>query len=248
MPSGAGRLRAVAVPDRGGTLSRVKRSVPQVARCPGGCACHGETHPLLRLQRMVGNRGVARLVASGTVTLNRAEDSEEPPVRPVPPVRGRGKLPSLVAYAGLSLQGRTRASFSHTYRTEDLVTERGEGCTRCRGPNCVHVTGRVVTDYSVSTTVTLPAVPRRLRPCQRERVRTTIDTVLAPHEQQHVDAFKTYEGTSEQAVDVTACRGGVSAAIQALVRDEATARRDAAQAASDALDPFQTDVDLDCED
>ena len=197
---------------------------------------------------MVGNRAVVQLVASGGLTLNRLENSEEPPVRQVPPVRGRGKLPELLAYAGLSLQGKTRARFSFTYRTEDLVTERGEGCTRCRGPNCVHVTGRVIADYAVATSVTLPRVPRGLRPCQRDRVREAISSVLAPHEQQHVDAFKTYEGSSEQSVDVTTCRTGVTAAIQAMVNEEARTRRESAQAESDALDPFQTDVDLDCED
>jgi hypothetical protein len=197
---------------------------------------------------MVGNSGVVRLVASAGLTLDRAEDLEEPPVRQVPPVRGRGKLPSLLAYAGLSLRGKTRASFSYSYRTEDLVTERGEGCARCRGPNCVHVGGRVITDYTVSTTVSLPRVPAGLRPCQRERVREAISSVLDPHEQEHVEAFRTYEGTSEQSVDVTACRAGVNAAIQAIVREEARARRESAQAASDALDPFQADVDLDCED
>jgi hypothetical protein len=114
----------------------------------------------------------------------------------------------------------------------------------------VHVTGRVVTDYAVTTRVTLPQLAqfRNLTPCQRERVREAIDNVLAPHEQDHVAAFEQYNGTSEQDFDLTTCRASLPGAISAMVRAEEQPRRAAAQAASDALDPFNVPVDLDCSD
>ena len=75
-----------------------------------------------------------------------------------------------------------------------------------------------------------------------------IDNVLAPHEQQHVSAFNTYRGTTNRQFDLTLCRNEFDATIRSMVESEESARRSAAQAASDALDPFHFDVDLDCED
>ena len=101
---------------------------------------------------------------------------EEVAVDPVPPVTIIGEPHEVVAYAGapnIRLQGRTRARFDGgRSRTENLVTEPGSGCKRCRGKNCVHMTGTVVTEYHVSTTVTLPKASsfRRLTECQRQRV------------------------------------------------------------------------------
>jgi len=47
---------------------------------------------------------------------------------------------------------------------------------------------------------------------------------------------------------MTICRSDIEAAIQSLHDAEQSTRQAAAQALSDALDPFQFDVDLDCED
>jgi Domain of unknown function (DUF4157) len=179
------------------------------------------------------------------------EDAEEPSVEPVPTVRGEGEPEEVVAYGNTSLRlrGRTHAAYRYSFRTTDEVTEAGTGCRGCRGPNCVHVTGTLITDYAVNTRVTLPRVSqfRRLTPCQRERVQDAIDTVLAPHEQKHVDAFNTYNGTTEQPFDLTVCRAALPAAIRAMVSAEQRPRRAAAQSASDNLDPYYFDVDLDCD-
>ena len=102
----------------------------------------------------------------------------------------------------------------------------------------------------MTTTVTLPRAAdfRRLTRCQRERVQDAIDNVLAPHEQEHVDAFETYNGTTEQPFDLTLCRNQLSGAVRRMARAEEGPRRAAAKAASAALDPFNFNVDLDCED
>jgi hypothetical protein len=111
------------------------------------------------------------------------------------------------------------------------------------------VRGTLVSTYTVATTVTLPSVNDfpNLTPCQRQRVQDGITNVLASHEQQHVSAFRTYNGTTRQAFDMTICRGAFNAAMQSLHDSEQSARQAAAQARSDALDPFQFDVDLNCD-
>jgi hypothetical protein len=107
-----------------------------------------------------------------------------------------------------------------------------------------------VSTFRVATTVTLPSVNDfpDLTACQRQRVRAGINNVLAPHEQEHVAAFRTYNGTVRTPFDFTICRSDFDGRVQELHDSVESLRRSTAQAASDALDPFQFDVDLDCED
>jgi hypothetical protein len=112
------------------------------------------------------------------------------------------------------------------------------------------VTGDLIATYSVATTVTLPSVndfPNLTR-CQRQRVQDAIDNVLAPHEQQHVAAYNTYNGTTSRNFDLTLCRSQFDATIRGMFKAEERARLSAAKAASAALDPFHFDVDLNCQD
>ncbi len=108
--------------------------------------------------------------------------------------------------------------------------------------------GTLESTFSVKTSVTLPRVSNfpHLTPCQQERVQDAIDNVLAPHEQQHVDAFHTYDGTVSTPFDLMLCRASFNARIQAMHNSLDQSRRAAAQSASDVLDPFLFDVDLDC--
>jgi hypothetical protein len=110
--------------------------------------------------------------------------------------------------------------------------------------------GDLVATYAVTTTITLPRVSDfpNLSVCQRQRVRDAIANVLAPHEQQHVAAFNTYNGATRRRFDVTLCRSTFDSTIRTMFEAEERTRRSAAQAASDALDPFHFDVDLNCED
>jgi hypothetical protein len=173
-------------------------------------------------------------------------------VDPVPDVTGQGKPHTATAHAGgVTLRGKTNARFDGgSFHTENISTQAGSGCTRCKAKDCVHVTGQVVTTYKVTTQVSLPNMAqfRNLTPCQRQAVQDAIQNRLAPHEQDHVTAFSQYNGTSSQDIDVTTCRTAFPNTVQQLVNSEERARRAQAQAASDALDPFQIDVDLDCTD
>ena len=221
---------------------------------------------VLQLQRWLGNSCVAgilesqrgaiprRAITGERLITRQTDDQEQVVADPVPPVTVTGEPHEVVAFAGtpsIRLQGRTNARFNGgTSKTENLVTEPGSGCRSCRGNNCVHVTGTVVTEYRVTTTVTLPRASdfRRLTRCQKERVQDAINNVLAPHEQEHVDAFETYNGTSEQPFDLNLCRGRLPGVVRKMARAEEGPRRAAAKSASAAHDPFNFNVDLDCED
>jgi hypothetical protein len=131
-----------------------------------------------------------------------------------------------------------------------MRTSAATGCDACDDSECVHVTGTLISTFRVATTVTLPSVSDfpDLTACQRQRVRDGINNVLAPHERQHVTAFRTYNGVVRTPIDLTICRTDLDASVQALHDSIEGPRRTAAQDLSDALDPFVFDVDLDCED
>jgi hypothetical protein len=66
--------------------------------------------------------------------------------------------------------------------------------------------------------VTLPSVHDfpDLTACQRQRVRDAISNVLAPHEQRHVGAFRTYNGTVRTPFSITLCGADFDSSIQAV--------------------------------
>jgi hypothetical protein len=171
----------------------------------------------------------------------------------LPTPEGQGAPSHAIAFnrrGPLRLRGRTDATYDGgRFQTQNVTVRPGADCTGCSGRNCVHVTGTLEATYSVSTSVTLPRVADfpGLTPCQQRRVQDAIDNVLAPHEQEHVRAFEQYNGTTRRAFDLTLCRSEFDGAIQRMFEAEEQARRAAAQAASDALDPFHFDMDLDCE-
>jgi hypothetical protein len=184
---------------------------------------------------------------------NGAQPAAGPAQEVLPALEGQGVPTHVVDFnrrGPLRLRGRTDADFDGgSFRTENTTVEAGRGCVGCPPRQCVHVTGTLVATYSVQTRVTLPRVSDfpGLTPCQQQRVQNAIENVLAPHEQQHVEAFETYNGTTRRAFDLNICRSQLNSAIRQMFRAEERARRRAAQAASDALDPFHFDVDLDCE-
>ncbi|PZO46502.1 MAG: hypothetical protein DCF15_20185 [Phormidesmis priestleyi] len=185
--------------------------------------------------------------ASGSIL----ESANQTIIQPLPNLEGEGEPSITVAYGNsLRLQGLTRARFSNSFATQDVVTAQAEGCEGCRTSNCVHVTGTLISAFTVTTTVTLPSVTDfpTLTDCQQQRVQNAINTVLAPHEQQHVSAFNTYNGSVSTVFDMTFCRGRFANEIQALHNRTESSRRRTTQAASDALDPFHFDIDLDCTD
>src|SRR5262249_4352901 len=181
-----------------------------------------------------------------------AKNSEITPVEAeeeFPGISGEGVTTHAIAY-GLSLRGRTDADFSSSFSTENGQTRPAKGCAQCGADECIRATGTLVSTFQVATTVTLPSVDDfpGLTPCQRDRVQSGITNVLAPHEQRHVTAFHTYDGTVRRAFNLTLCESDFDARIQALHDGIAASRQARAQARSDALDPFNFDVVLNCQD
>jgi hypothetical protein len=92
----------------------------------------------------------------------------------------------------------------------------------------------------------LPSPPAGLTECETAAVQAAIDTTLAAHEQQHVDAFNTYAGTESTAYTYTGCQSGKDAFIRSRHNSIEATRRAASNAASAALDPFNMTIPCDC--
>jgi hypothetical protein len=152
----------------------------------------------------------------------------------------------------IRLEGKTTAQFDGgTSQIRNQQVERATDCAGCDERRCLRVTGTLVLNYRVTTQVSLPSVNDYpdLTPCQRRRVQDAIDTVLAPHEQEHVRAFETYNGTVEHPFDLKVCSTeDANTRLQAIHDGDAAQREAAARQRSDALDPFHFDVDLACDD
>jgi len=208
---------------------------------------------LLQLQRSVGNRALSQVVqrrpattvrpvrpAAGTALQRDGDDPGAGPGPapapatddPLPPGPFPGETHEVeVAGRTFSFQGRTRASYAHSWDHEnDAVT----GGVR---------TGTLVENFSVTTAVTLPPAPAGLSDCEAQIVDTAINVTLANHEQQHVNAFNGYTGTVRSPYSVTGGADAATAALAARHTANERARRAATDAASAALDPFNVPVD-----
>lgn len=179
-----------------------------------------------------------------------AEKEEERMMQPesLPDFSTHGR-PSVRTVFGKSITvtGKTDRAFDGgSGTTKNLKGSPAKNCDGC--DDCWSITGSLVITYGVTTTVTLPDVPDGLTKCQQQRVRDVIDGKIAPHEQEHVAAFNTYNGTVTLPISYTGCKEGLEAHVQKMHDDHAVAREAAAQAKSDALDPFVVPIDLDCED
>jgi hypothetical protein len=179
----------------------------------------------------------------------KATDSQAT-VNPVPELSGTGEPDDVVVFGNtVNLEGETNATFNSSWKSTNQKTIPGQNCEECSSSDCVNLSGTLVNTFTVSTRVTLPEVPDDLTPCQRKRVRKAIDTILNPHEQQHVRAFRTFNGTTRKAFKLkNICRDSIDSKLQEMHDAERQSRQSAAQAKSDALDPFNVPVDLDCED
>ncbi len=170
--------------------------------------------------------------------------------------KGRpGKAVNFGSGQGVQLRGLTSADYANngwSLINENLA--RGSGCEGCNDRQCEQYSATVRSTFQVATNVSLPNMSEysHMSECQQQRIRNAINNVLAPHEQQHVAAFRTYNGTVETPIALTACRNQLAT----LVRSRADSthlsverpRRASAQGASDALDPFVVNVDLNCTD
>lgn len=148
----------------------------------------------------------------------------------------------------LDLEGYTDAVYNKGAGTtlgEKKI--KSKGCDDCE-ESCIQVTGSLKVPYTVKTTVSLPSVPDDLRPCQKQRVASAIKNKLAPHEQKHVAAFKTFNGTPLLPVQYKGCESGYDSYLEGLSEAEFERRKNIADAKSAKLDPFVVDVDLCCKD
>jgi hypothetical protein len=189
---------------------------------------------------------------------DRGEQASRSPAQDTPSITLRStqatRHETTVSGAGRSirLEGETTAQFDGgTSQIRNQQVERATDCAGCDERRCLRVTGTLVLNYRVTTQVRLPSVNDYpdLTPCQRRRVQDAIDTVLAPHEQEHVRAFETYNGTVEHPFDLKVCSTeDANTRLQAIHDGDAAQREAAARQRSDALDPFHFDVDLACDD
>ena len=181
---------------------------------------------LLALQRQAGNRAVAELVTTARST------------------------PRNTATGGITLHGETEPHYDGgTSKIVDPKPRRAKGCTDCPpDQGCMRVTGTLVIDYKVDVTIRMPDVPGGLTPCQERRVRAWLRDVLGPHEQDHARRYRTYDGTTRRAFDITGCgQAAVQEKLQEMHDTQAEDRAKKADAHSLAIDPFTREIDLDCD-
>jgi hypothetical protein len=144
-----------------------------------------------------------------------------------------------------SVHGQADATFDGG--TGKMLNQKVQKSTACKDcpDDCMRVTGTLSVTYHVDVAVTLPDVPDGLNACEEAKVRQFINTTLRAHENEHVRRFKTYNGTKAIPINLTGCsESDVQAQVQALHDADEQPRQAAAQALSDAIDPFTASVDL----
>ncbi len=148
----------------------------------------------------------------------------------------------------LDLEGYTDAVYNKGAGTAIGEKKKpAKGCEDC-DESCIQATGFVKVPYKVATTVSLPAVPEDLRPCQQQRVAGALKNKLAPHEQKHVAAFRTFDGSPLLPINYKGCESGYDSYLEGLAETEFERRKGIADAKSAKLDPYVVDVDLCCKD
>jgi hypothetical protein len=219
-----------------------RSAAPTPCACGGGTTCRCHERDLSH-----GEHGLDRQVAEG----ERDEEQWEPP--PWSPLEGEGEPRDPVHEAKtVQIKGLTHGNFDGgKYSTKSTVS-KGQDCEGCKPKDCTTVSGTVESTFTANPKVELPKVSDfpDLTPCQQKRVQEAIDTKIAPHEQEHVTRFKTYDGQTSLPFSVTACRSELrekaGAVVDKIHKDENKRRGDAADKHSLAIDPFVVTVDLDC--
>lgn len=146
----------------------------------------------------------------------------------------------------ITLEGVTHFDFNeHTYSLPDTQLRQGSDCDGCEGRDCVSISADVTISYSLNTRVELPSVADYpdLTTCEQRNVQNAIDTVLAPHEQEHVDALHQYDGSETVSFSATLCRNEIESRLADFVEARDDARKQAARDRSAALDPFNFTFD-----
>jgi len=241
--------------------NEVEEQKPSTGRMEKPRAAHGAFYRFGPVLTMPGvfdeSGGASRKHNSGdagadNVKMAALADRLQPALPVTLKVSGKGEQSRDSAKATtVRLEGRTDADFDGgSFETQNVRVSAAQGCGACaEGDPCIRARGVLLARYQVTTTVTLPSADDfpELTSCQKARVQHAIDTVLAPHEQQHVEAFRRYNGAIRTPFDVNLCRSEFDSTIRSMFDSQESARRADAQDASDRLDPFHFDVDIDCE-
>lgn len=198
------------------------------------------------VQQHRGYAGIYRLSDNSEGPAKEETTAEEQPVMSFG--TGETQYADQVAFAnceGVNVQGVTHANYSHNYSFSGTTTT-GSNCSGCTAANCISETGTIDSTFTAAPTVSLPSPPAGLSDCERNAVQTAINTTLAAHEQQHVDAFNTYNGSESTPYTYNGCRAGKAAFIRQRHNSIESARRAASNALSAALDPFNMTIPCDC--
>ena len=154
--------------------------------------------------------------------------------------------------ARIRLHGKTVANYDNgTGNVINQKAEHAKDCSGCDDSKCITWSGTLQLTFLASPTIALPGPSKyaHLSPCQQERVKAWIQDVLLPHEKQHKAAFEKYNGTVNKPFSMKICQRKMGAELVQHLHDaEEIRRRTLADNASDALDPFHSNIDLDCED
>lgn len=154
--------------------------------------------------------------------------------------------------ARINLHGKTEANYDDGVgNVINQKAVRSKDCPGCDDNKCITWSGTFQLTFLASPTITLPGPSKyaHLSPCQQKRVKAWIQNVLLPHEKQHKAAFEKYNGTVNKPFSMKICQSEMGAELVQPIHDaEETRRRTIADNASDALDPFHSNIDLDCED
>ncbi len=200
------------------------------------------------LQRMAGNSAVTQFVVHGTVEVQRQDGPDDEVGQEIdfPQMEGEGKEGETTVFGkSLKLHGVTTAKYSSSWRVDNQKLTTSKSCKKCPKGQCVHVTGDLVSDYSVATNVQLPPVPDGLTECEQDKVQEFIDGPLTAHENEHVTRFETFNGPTSRSVNMDVCGAATATAkIQAMQARENKERQAAANKLSKAIDPWKKTVDL----
>jgi hypothetical protein len=148
---------------------------------------------------------------------------------------------------GVSVEGLTEFTPLPSSFKVQATKKTATDCDECTAPDCIVATGTVISTFRSTITVTLPPVPDGLSACETAAVRRFINTTLRNHEQQHVAAFKTYNGTVRTPFTYTGCKSGLQDYVQSIHEGLDSSRSASAIAASDALDPFVRAIPCNCD-
>ena len=187
------------------------------------------------------------------------DDNEDGELKSIPQITAKCKTDEAIGYGNgeggsVNLHGVTTADynagepmpepFPDTVNVETFKAGNQDGFT---------ANGHFEATFDARTNVTLPDVPAGLSECQTEAVQNFIDGPLTAHENDHVSAFRdNYDGTVQiqvstgRLLDTPDNRRN---SMQNPLAVEHNRRRELANDASDALDPWNQDIPgLDCED